>query len=398
MNPLTQNLPPNYDEASVPDYVLPELLRMEDGRAVSDAGMWREERRPELLKLFRETVYGNPPPPLAFEARLMESGSAFAGAAVREQVRLCFGTQREASINLLIYRPAGTNEHEPAPVFLGLNFKGNASIAPDPAILPTESWTKEPHERGGQASRWPFETILARGYAVATFYYGDVAPDDPGQWRTAFPALAFPGGTGAPAEQEPGAVAWWSWLLLRALDSLLSRKEFDARRVTVIGHSRQGKAALWAGAQDERFAAAISNNSGCTGAALARRCFGETIAAIINQFPHWFCGNYREFAHREALLPVDQHQLVALLAPRPVYIASASEDLWADPRGEFLSAVAAAPVYGLMGCPQELGEDDFPSAGGALGDRIGYHLREGKHSITEWDWAHYLRFADRLLP
>lgn len=387
---------PNYDEAAVPAYQLPELLRMEDGREVVDLEAWRQKRRPELLKLFRENVYGQQPPSLAFEVERVESGLAFGGRAEREQVRLWFGGegQHKASIDLLIYRPA--DAQGPVPVFLGLNFRGNATTTLDPAVCETSSWRVENLERGGQASRWAFEEAIAAGYAVATFYFGDVAPDHAERWRDGLPQVAFPDATGVPGAEEPGAVAWWAWGLSRALDYLSSREVYDARRVAVFGHSRQGKAALWAAAQDERFALAISNNSGCTGAALARRCVGETIAVITQAFPHWFCGNYGRFAQREAVLPVDQHQLMALIAPRPLYVASATEDLWADPRGEFLAAVAAAPVYEWMGCPAGL-DGGFPPAGVSVGGgRIGYHLREGKHAITGWDWEQFLRFAGRV--
>jgi len=372
---------------------------MEDGRPVADLEAWQRERRPELLKLFCEQVYGNQPPLLAFEVERVESGPAFEGKAEREQVRLWFGRQdggkgqQKAFIDLLIYRPA--HVAGPLPLFLGLNFRGNATTAHDPAIRETASWRKEAWPRGDQALRWPFEQAIGRGHAVATFYYGDVAPDDAGRWRDGVPRVAFPQATGDPGESEPGAVAWWAWGLSRALDYLLRSGRYDPRRVAVVGHSRQGKAALWAAAQDERFTLAISNNSGCTGAALARRCFGETIAVITTAFPHWFCGRYRHFADREAELPVDQHQLLALIAPRPLYVASASEDLWADPRGEYLSALEAAPVYERMGHPAGLGPEP-PPTGISVGGRIGYHLREGKHSITEWDWEQFFRFAQRV--
>ena len=161
----------------------------------------------------------------------------------------------------------------------------------------------------------------------------------------------------------------------------------------MIGHSRTGKTALWAAAQDERFAIAISNNSGAGGAALARRIFGE---AVTHSPEIWFCRNYRRFANNEAALPVDQHELIALIAPRPVYVASATEDLWADPRGEFLSALHAEPVYRLFGL-RGLGVSEMPAADKPVGETIGYHLRTGKHDITAYDWQQYLNFADRHL-
>ncbi|MDP7051758.1 MAG: acetylxylan esterase [Verrucomicrobiota bacterium] len=409
----------NYDEAKVPQYNLPNPLTMQDGTPVTSARDWIEKRRPEVLELFREQVYGHSPGKpngLLFKV-IQNDDTALGSKAIRREVLITFARQEETpEANLLIYIPRNTDG--PVPVFLTLNFNGNHTIHPDPAISITRSWLRNSKQHGVKDNRAnassrgiskaitsgsheegysdnqgdnALEIILSRGYAVATIYYGDIDPDYDDGFSNGIHRL-YP----KPKPNEWGSISAWAWGLSRCLDYLETDREINAQKVAVMGHSRLGKTALWAAAQDERFAMAISNNSGCGGAALSRRQFGETVKRINTAFPHWFCDNFTQYNDRVNDLPVDQHMLVALCAPRPVYITSATEDLHADPRGEFLSAHHSEPVYGLFDL-KGVSMPKQPEADHPVGHHIGYHLRTGKHAVTAYDWEQFLNFADRHL-
>jgi hypothetical protein len=396
----------NYDEKKVPQYTLPDPLVMSNGTKVTNAQAWKDKRRPEVLELFRTYVYGRAPvgrpKDMTFKVFDLEQ-RALGGLATRKQVAVNFtGREDGPGMDILIYLP--NNREKPIPTFVILNFGGNHTICSDPAIKLSTSWMRSgpgvvnnratAETRGRAASRFPLEDILKRGYGLATIYYGDIDPDFDDGFKNGVQPAFDKLRDGKRAPDAWGSIGAWAWGLNRAMDYFETDADIDNNRVIVLGHSRLGKTALWAGARDERFAIVISNDSGCGGAALSRRRFGETVERINTSFPHWFCENFKKYNGKENDLPVDQHMLIALIAPRPVYVASADEDLWADPKGEFLSCKYADPVYKLLDT-KGLGVDRMPALNSPVKTgTIGYHVRSGSHNLTNYDWQQYMDFAD----
>jgi hypothetical protein len=399
----------NYEESKVPQYKLPDPLKISMFKKVKNEKTWFEKRRPDILGLFEKYVYGKAPvkpEKMRFKIHSIDL-NALGGKAVRKQVSVYFSEKKNSpKMDILIYLPKGRTK--PIPTFLTLNFYGNHSIIDDPGVILSKQWIKNNEEfgvinnkateasRGVRSNRWAVKKILDRGYGLATIYYGDIDPDfDDGFQNGVFP-LFYNEGQTKPAPDEWGSISAWAWGLSRAMDYFETDYDIDHKKVIVMGHSRLGKTSLWAGASDERFAIVISNNSGCGGAALSRRAFGETVKRINTSFPHWFCDNFNLFNDNEKKLPVDQHMLIALIAPRPVYIASAEGDRWADPKGEFLSAKHASPVYKLLKT-NGLTAEEMPGVNEPIHSTIGYHIRTGKHDVTDYDWEQYLDFADKHL-
>ena len=394
------------EESQVPEYKLPDVLTRFNGSKVKSAKVWYKRQRPEILKFFTNEVYGKVPGDLSIsEVKVWEtSDHAVNGMAIRKQLSLFFKKgSRNLEVSVLMYLPKLDKK---APVFLAYNFTGNHAVYNDPNIRLTESWVSNnpsvgiinnqvtEQSRATSSSRWPVDEIINAGYGLVTVYYGDIDPDKD-DFSDGIEPFFYQENQSKPRFNEWGSIGAWAWGLSKVMDYLETDQLVDSKKVAVLGHSRLGKAALWAGANDQRFGMVISNESGCGGAALSRRQFGETIQIINSKFPHWFCDNFLKYGDNEDLLPVDQHMLLALVAPRPLYVASAEGDKWSDPRGEFLSAKYASAVYKLLGC-EGLPVKEMPEVNQPVMGTIGYHIRSGKHDLTLYDWTQYIHFADKF--
>lgn len=388
-------------ESAVPPYSLPPLLAREaqttPGHESTTA--WNPARRHELLALFATHIYGTLPPPPRQSPRLtVESHPVLELRAERRQVRVDYLDSHRSPFTALRFTVLiPQHASHPIPTFVGLHLFDSSHHLPRPAVardVPPNTDVPKAHQQAGRAIT---ELILARNYALATLDLDDLAPDSTNLWSQGVLHRLDPRPhPGPPGPTETGALGLWAWGLSRFVDAVPQIPELDPTRIIAIGHSRMGKAALWAAANDDRFAAVISNNSGCAGAALSRRIFGETVEIITRAFPHWFCGNFTQYAQNEHRLPIDQHHLLALVAPRPLYVASAAQDLWADPTGEYLATRFATPAWHPSHrVAPEFTPTNPPPIDQPIGTRVRYHLRSGRHDLTDYDWRQFLDFADQ---
>lgn len=366
----------NYDESKVEPYTLPELLKTSRDQVVKDQAGWEKTRRGEVLGLFKNEVYGQMVhgyEDLVFVSTKTSTDAMNRKATLKEIQITVFKVGKSVKIDLVYFVP--NNRTGSVPVFLLINNRDKKNT--DAA-------------RNEKSEFWPAEMLIDSGYAIAAFHVSDLAPDNKATYQSGVIQL-YPEQMKVPNGMK--AIGAWAWGASRVLDYFEQDADINPKKVFVVGHSRGGKAALWAGATDTRFAMVFSNCSGNSGAALSRRKFGETIKVINTSFPHWFADNYKKYNDNERALPVDQHMLVALIAPRPVYVTSATKDLWADPKGSYLSLVHARKVYDLYGKPSALTPDPPPVNTPIIKSFLGYHNREGIHDLTVYDWTNFVRFA-----
>lgn len=370
----------NHDEAKVPSYTLPEVLKTVDGHAVNNKSDWGKTRRPEVLMLFENNIYGQmlkTYDSIQFTVTNDLPGAMNGKAHLKEATITVWKINKPVNIHLTLFIP--DNQKKQVPAFLLINNRDKNN---------TDS------SRTVKSDFWPAEMLIDSGYAIAAFQVSDAAPDNKDLYKKGVLQL-YPEQLNA--DNGMKAIGAWAWAASRIMDYFEQSKEIDAKRIGIVGHSRGGKAALWTGAQDQRFALVFSNCSGNTGAALSRRKFGETISRINDHFPHWFCNNYKKYNDNEAALPIDQHMLISLIAPRPVYVTSASKDIWADPKGSYLSlihVIHAQKVYALYKRPSALTPEPPAINSPIINSFLGYHNCEGTHNLTAYDWNNFIRVAN----
>ncbi|WP_260706363.1 alpha/beta hydrolase family protein [Edaphobacter flagellatus] len=392
-------IPANYDEAKVGTYTLPDPLVMSDGKPVKDAKVWMTKRRPEIVRLFETQQYGVAPGrPKDESFDVIEKGTAaLGGKAIRRRVEVHLSADKAAPvIHLVEYLPAGAKKK--VPLLLCISFFPASNMVDDPELPTGEVWdaktkTRVPAARGTIAGKIDVPELIAAGFGVATFYYGDVEPDYAEGFAQGIRRFYLKPGQTTRGPEDWGSIAAWAWGMSRVEDYLETDKDVDAKRVAIHGISRLGKTVMWAGAHDQRFAAVIASCSGEGGAALSHRNYGETIAHLTapTRFPYQFAENYGKWAGFPDKAPMDAHMLVALIAPRPLLLQTGTTDYWSDPKGEFLAEVAAGPVYRLLG-KSDLGTETWPAAKVPVLHDLSYYMHDGGHGMVPGDWAVYVEF------
>lgn len=387
-----------YVVSQIGNLPVPDVLERLDRKGrVANALEWSREARGQILEFFDSQVYGAiPPRPDSQKFELIESSDdALGGIALRRQYRITVsGAGGSLSFVALVYLPKNGGAKTPA--FICPNFYGNFVVSPEDGIA-TENYAatlsekKRAQLRAGKSTRVPVANIVSRGYAIATFCYMDVYPDRKGESAADESVYKI---FGKKFDSRPAIVAW-AWGNMRVADLLETLPEIDMSKLAVVGHSRLGKTALITGAHDLRFAYVCSNNAGCMGEALTRRNYGESAASMVDfNFPYWFSSNFKKHAHDVSSMPVDQHHLVSLIAPRMLYTTSSSEDFWADPEGQLLGLINAAPAFALFGAKNFPTLDALEIDSPFHGD-IAYHIKSGRHSITPYDWKNFMDYAEK---
>jgi hypothetical protein len=382
----------NYDEAKVGMYTLPDPLVLKNGKPVRDAATWTKQRRPELIGIYEQEIYGRVPEraPKATFAVVETDPAAMDGTAVRKHVVMTVGEGAAApKVNFVVFLPAKATG--PVPVVLQLLFGDPAGYTP-PSPPPSADGKAAPRRAINDAG--PVADFLAHGYGYASVRYTEIQPDAATTNASGVQALTYAPGQTKPAADEWGTIGVWAWGASRILDYLETDRAVDVKRVALVGHSRLGKTVLWAGARDPRFALVFSSCAGEMGSSLARRDFGESLDDMAANFPWQFVATFPKYAGHWNDLPVDTHTVIALNAPHPVFITGGTQDLWADPHGEFLAEVAAGPVYRLLG-KKDLGATALPPLDTPLiTGSLGFHFHTGGHTITPSDWAAFFAFAE----
>jgi len=405
---VVAGIPVNYDEAKVGTYTLPDVLTLKNGKKVTDKQTWLNQRRPEIVKLFEEYQFGKmPPKPTALSFNVFDKGtSVFNGEVTRKQVTVYFTPDTSNhKMDILLYLPAKATK--PVPLVLLLSFSPNSSMAiDDPGVKQGISWDKNgkkspaPKTGLGKLGKDDIEKFTSNGFAVATIYYGDIEPDFKLGYQYGIRGFYLKPGQQVPADDEWGAISAWAWGLSRAMDYLETDKQIDTKRVALQGVSRLAKTVLWAGAHDTRFKMVIESCAGEGGGALSRRNYGENIAHMTDtsRYYYQFAPNWHKYAKDFNASPVDAHMLVALMAPRYLLMQTGTTDLWSDPHGEFLAAIAAQPVYNLFGLNGP-GTAKWPDGGDAslAYNPLGYYMHVGGHGTIPSDWDIYLNYVKKYL-